>query len=144
MIMEFIIYFLIVGSFIYLVAECLFRKEVKVDSDDNGRQIKLDKERYLGEAEWDFEGQILVITLEANWTNGYSWEIAEFDKNKLCLQGEPKSIRQISFRKGEQQVQILRFIPMNIGKTPLKLIYKRPQDIEPLKTFSIDVFICRR
>lgn len=44
---------------------------------------------------------------------------------------------------GAQGIQTLRFEAVNVGKTALKLVYRRPweEDVEPLETFSIKVVV---
>ena len=105
-------------------------KEIKLSMGDNGSQIKLNK------------GQMLVITLEANPTTGYTWEVAELIANGLRQVGEieynPESIKL-----GSGGVQTLRLDAVYVGQTSLKLVYYRPweKDVEPLKTFSLQVVI---
>ena len=97
---------------------------------DNGSQIKLNK------------GQMLVITLEANPTTGYTWEVAELIANDLRQVGEIEYNPE-SNKLGSGGVQTLRLDAVNVGQTSLKLVYHRPweKDVEPLKTFSLQVVI---
>ena len=97
---------------------------------DNGSQIKLNK------------GQMLVITLEANPTTGYTWEVVESNMSVIRQVGEIEFQPESSLI-GAGGVQTLRFETMNVGQTPLKLIYHRPweKDVKPLKTFSLQVIV---
>ena len=119
----------LLGALVLLVA-CSSSKEFKLDADDNGRQIELEK------------GQILVITLEANPTTGYIWEIAKHEQHVLRQVGEA-GFEPESEAIGAQGIQTLRFEAVNVGKTALKLVYRRPweEDVEPLETFSIKVVV---
>jgi inhibitor of cysteine peptidase len=112
-----------------LLAGCV-TKEVKVGANDNGSQIKLNK------------GQMLVITLEGNPTTGYTWEVAELNADVMRQVGETE-FQPESSPLGAGGVQTLRFETLNVGQTPLKLVYHRPweKDVEPLKAFSIQVTV---
>ena len=105
-------------------------KEIKLDIGDNGSQIKLDK------------GQMLVITLKANPTTGYTWEVAELNANVLRQVGEI-GFHPESNKIGSGGVQTLRLEAVNVGQTYLKLVCHRPweKDVEPLKYFSLQVVI---
>jgi len=105
-------------------------KEIKLGMGDNGSQIKLNK------------GQMLVITFEANPTTGYTWEVAELNANVLRQVGEIE-FHPESNKIGSGGVQTLRIEAVNVGQTSLKLAYHRPweKDVEPLKTFSLQVVI---
>ncbi len=107
------------------------QQEVKASIGDNGREMQLKK------------GQTLVVTLEANPTTGYTWEVAEpLDEQVLRQAGEPE-FKPESDLAGAGGVQILRFDAVNVGQTTLKLAYHRPweKDVEPLETYSIQVVV---
>ena len=107
------------------------QQEVKAGIDNNGHEMQLKK------------GQTLVVTLEANPTTGYSWEVVEpFDEQVLRQVGEAE-FKQESNALGAGGVQILRFEAVNAGKTTLKLVYHRPweKDVEPLETYSLQVVV---
>lgn len=113
-----------------VVVLMLYPWEVKLTAADNGSEIELKK------------GQTLVITLEANPTTGYTWEIAELGEQVLRQVGE------IEFEPESELIgagggQIIRFETVNAGRATLKLVYHRPweTDVEPLKTFSIQVVV---
>jgi inhibitor of cysteine peptidase len=105
-------------------------KEIKLGLGDNGSQKKLDN------------GQMLVITLEANPTTGYTWEVAELNANVLRQLGTIE-FHPDSNKIGSGGVQTLRLEAVNVGQTYLKLVYHRPweKDVEPLKNFSLQVVI---
>ena len=106
-------------------------KEVKVSASDKGRQIELRK------------GQILVITLEANPTTGYTWEVEKpLDEGILRQVGEAEFKPQ-SDLVGAPGVQTLRFEAVNDGQTTLNLVYHRPweEDVEPEETFSLQMAV---
>ena len=105
--------------------------EVKVGADDNGREIELRK------------GQILVVTLEANPTTGYTWEVAEpLDEQILRPVGEVEFTPE-SDLVGAPGVQVLRFEAVKAGQTALELVYHRPWEkgVEPLEAFSLQVAV---
>ncbi len=86
-------------------------------------------------------GQVVSITLEANPTTGYTWEVVEpLDEQVMRQVGEIEFKRE-SDAIGAGGVQIIRFECVNAGQTALKLAYHRPweTDVEPLKTFFIQV-----
>jgi len=104
--------------------------EIRVSTNDNGRWIDLN------------EGQVLVVTLEANPSAGYTWEAVEANEKILRQTGE------IEFEPGSGLLgapgnQILRFEAVSGGQTTLKLIYHRPWEkgVEPAGTFSIQVVV---
>lgn len=107
------------------------QQEVQATIDDNGREVQLKK------------GQTLVVTLEANPTTGYSWEVAEpLDEQVLRQVGEPE-FKQESEALGAGGVQVLRFEAVNAGQITLKLVYHRPWEkgVEPLETYSLQVVV---
>ncbi len=132
---------LLIGVLVLAIWLIGLDKFVELDMNDNGRRIELDKERYLGDGDWDREGQILVITLEANWTDGYTWKVAELDTDILRQKGETEFKRPESDTNGSRSIQIMRFKSVKKGETPLKLAYYSPQDSGPLRNFSIQVIV---
>ena len=126
-----IVAFIIISLVLLILCfSCSPSKEFKLDAEDNGRQVEFEK------------SQILVITLEANPTTGYTWEIAEHEQHVLRQVGEA-GFEPESEAIGAQGIQTLRFEAVNVGKTALKLVYRRPweEDVEPLETFSIKVVV---
>jgi len=107
--------------------------DVNVDEDDDGREVVLK------------QGQILVVTLESNRTTGHSWAVAENQDSILKQIGnsEYKSSKSDPPMVGAGGWEIFRFKAVGSGQTTLKLIYRRPweTDVEPLKTFTIDVVV---
>jgi inhibitor of cysteine peptidase len=103
-------------------------REVHLTAADNGSTIELKK------------GQVVSITLEANPTTGYTWEVAEGDEEVVRQLGEIE-FKPESEAIGAGGVQIIRLEVVNAGQTTLKLVYHRPweTDVEPLETFSIQV-----
>lgn len=112
-----------------LVAGCT-PKEVKLGVADGGRTVELAR------------GQTVAITLEANPTTGYTWEVAELDESILQQVGEIEFKPQ-SDLIGAPGVQTLRFRAVNPGQTALKLVYHRPweEGVEPLKSFALQVVV---
>jgi inhibitor of cysteine peptidase len=105
-------------------------KEVMVDMEDNGRQINL------------YSGQTLVVSLEAQPSTGYTWEVVELDELILRQKGDPE-FQPASGGIGASGVQIFRFEAVSAGKTDLRMIYHQPwvEGVEPLETFSIHITV---
>ena len=117
-------------AILVLVANCRPSKEVKPDAGNNGSQIEIE------------QGQILVITLEANPTTGYTWEMIEGEEQILQQVGEIE-FQPDSKLIGAPGIQTLRLEAVNVGKITLKLIYHRPweENVDPLETFSVQVVV---
>ncbi len=113
-----------------LVISCGSPQEIRLDEGDDGRLIELDK------------GQILVITLVANPTTGYKWEVAKHEEHILVQMGETE-FQSESDLTGSSGVEILRFKAANAGMTDIILVYHRlwEKDVEPLETFSLKVVV---
>jgi len=105
-------------------------KEVLVDMEDNGRQINL------------YSGQTLVVSLEAQPSTGYTWEVVELDELILRQEGDPE-FQPASGGIGASGVQIFRFEAVSAGKTDLRMIYHQPwvEGVEPRETFSIHITV---
>jgi predicted secreted protein/Tol biopolymer transport system component len=121
-----------------VLAEHLFEvypsaETVDVNEADDGGQIELEL------------GKLLVVTLESNPSTGYRWELVE--NNNFVL----KQFGETEFKSSDTSEpplvgaggwEIFRFKAVSAGQTTLELIYHRPwEDVEPLKTFSIQVTV---
>jgi predicted secreted protein len=99
---------------------------------DDGSEIELKK------------GQLLVITLEANLTTGYTWEVAEpLDERVIRQVGEIEFVPE-SDLIGAGGVQIIKFEGVGADQTTIKLVYHRPWETEvelTLGTFSVQVVV---
>ena len=106
---------------------------VEVNEDNDGGQIELEL------------GEILVVTLESNPSTGYRWELLEDNESIL------KQFGQAEFKSSETSDppmvgvggwEIFRFKAVSTGQITLELVYHRYwEDVEPLKTFSIQVVV---
>lgn len=105
-------------------------KAVKLDVGDAGRQAELKK------------GQTLDVSLEANPTTGYEWEVEEIDEN-ILRQLEEQDFKPQSKLVGAPGIQTLYFQAVGEGQTTLKLIYHRrwEKGVEPLETYSVEVVV---
>lgn len=106
--------------------------DVVLDREDLGKQVVLQ------------EGQDLVVTLEANPSTGYRWDVVEAEGSGLALVGEPEFESGAEGQGdlvGAPGMQILRFEAKDRGKTTLTLVYHRPweTDVEPLETLTVEV-----
>jgi predicted secreted protein len=106
---------------------------VNVNDNDNGGQVTLR------------QGQILAVTLESNPTTGYSWYRVEKQDSILEKFGDTLYFpsEQDDGTVGAGGWEILYFKSINIGQETLELVYRRSweTDVEPIKTFSIDVVV---
>jgi inhibitor of cysteine peptidase len=103
--------------------------EVQLAAADNGSTVKLTT------------GQVVIITLEANPTTGYTWVVVEAPSGQIMRQVGKIEFESESDAIGAGGVQIIKFEVVNAGQTSLTLAYHRPweTDVEPLNTFSINV-----
>jgi len=97
---------------------CPGPREVHLTAADNGREIELKK------------GDILVITMKANPTTGYTWQVAESPDEQVMQQVDGIEFKPVSEQASELGgaggVQIIQFKIVNAGRTALKLVYHRP------------------
>ena len=119
--------------------------DIRLGAEDHGRRVQLQ------------EGEVLVISLEANPSTGYAWAV---DRRSLAAQGQGILIQtagEFQAREarrsrgtgdadglpllGAPETQILRFQAAQAGQTALRLVYRRPweEDIPPLQEFSLEV-----
>jgi predicted secreted protein len=121
-----------------VLAEHLFEvypsaETVDVNETDDGGQVELEL------------GKLLVVTLESNPSTGYRWELIENNESIL------KQFGQVEFKPSETSEppmvgaggwEIFRFKAISAGQMTLELIYHRSwENVEPLKTFSIQVVV---
>jgi inhibitor of cysteine peptidase len=89
-------------------------------------------------------GDILEVTLDANPTTGYQWEMAQVDTSVLKAVGEPVyATREAGLGAGG--IVTLRFEAAAAGETTLNLAYQRPfeTDAAPTQTFSLSIAVQR-
>jgi C1A family cysteine protease len=119
--------------------------EITLGAEDDGRRVQLQ------------EGEVLVISLEANPSTGYDWAV---DRGPLAAQEQVllvQTAEEFQVREagpspgagaseelpllGAPETQVLRFQAAQAGETTLRLVYSRPweQDLPPLHEFSLDV-----
>jgi len=106
---------------------------VEINEGNDGEQVELEL------------GEILVVTLESNPSTGYRWEQPKNNKSILVQLG------QAEFKSSETSEppivgaggwEIFRFKAVSAGQMTLELVYHRSwEDVEPLKTFSIQVAV---
>jgi inhibitor of cysteine peptidase len=104
---------------------------VYLTATDNSRTIALVK------------GQRVAISLDANPTTGYHWELAECDSSILAPQGEPTYTASRTPSIGSGGQTSWRFRAMAKGKTELRLVYRRSWEdkSEPGRTFAATVVV---
>ena len=107
---------------------------INVDDDDNGSKVTLKQD------------QRLVVTLESNPSTGYTWAVVENPDSILAQQGESEFLLPEQTDPpmvGAGGWEVFRFKAISAGQETLELIYRRSweTDVEPIKTFSIDVTV---
>jgi inhibitor of cysteine peptidase len=100
--------------------------EVLLSTADDGRRVELRADQYL------------TLRLEANPAAGYGWYVQDLDTEVLRQAGEPEMDATPPLL-GAPTTVTLRFSPHAAGESPLLLVYGRPWEEEPLKTFSLQV-----
>ena len=103
---------------------------VRLTGADAGKSIEVAK------------GDRLEITLEANPTTGYIWEVGSGDADILEMEGEP-DCKTESDAIGAGGAMTFRFRAVETGTTDLELVYHRPweEDQEPAETFTVTVTV---
>jgi inhibitor of cysteine peptidase len=88
------------------------------------------------------KGDTLYIVLEGNITTGYTWEVSSIDQEVIKQVGEPEYKTDSSAIGAGGKISFL-FVPVNVGRTSIKLIYHRPweKDVPAIKTFDITVAV---
>lgn len=87
-------------------------------------------------------GDFLELTLEANPSTGYAWELAPMDAEVLALDGEPVS-KPESDLIGAPVSQTFRFKAAGPGQVTLSMSYRRPweEGVEPVKTYRAEITV---
>ena len=86
-------------------------------------------------------GDTIMITLDANPTTGYTWEVAPDVRTSLRLAGQPTYTASQPVMTGSGGKMTFRFTAVTAGETSLKLIYHRPWevDVAPAQIFTLQV-----
>jgi len=119
--------------------------EITLGAGDDGRRVQLR------------EGEALVISLEANPSTGYGWEL---DRGPLDIEGQSllvqtaeefqtqqelrspgAGVQEVAPLLGAPETQILQFQARATGETDLRLVYRRPweADAPPAGEYSLHV-----
>ena len=119
--------------------------EITLGASDHGRQVQLR------------DGEALVISLEANPSTGYGWEVG---RGSVAAQGQPILVQTASEYQTREQTrteeagvaeaplllgapvtQTLRFQASKAGVATLRLVHRRPWEEEtpPIDVFSLEV-----
>ena len=106
------------------------QSSVHLTEADNGRSIELNV------------GDQLKITLPANPTTGFQWEVSGVDSAILQSIGEP-SFEPSSNAVGSGGQVTFRLEAVAVGRTVLKLIHHRPfeENVPPAQTFEVTVTV---
>ncbi|MGD8794659.1 MAG: C1 family peptidase [Anaerolineae bacterium] len=84
------------------------------------------------------EGQILVLTLEANPSTGYLWRVEE-GAARIVQEVGGYQFEPESHLLGAPGIQTLRLAPVGAGQATLRLAYRRAWEETALKTFAVEV-----
>jgi inhibitor of cysteine peptidase len=114
------------------LTSCQAANEMRLDSKANGTAVTLK------------QGQSLFITLAANPSTGFTWEVSTIDNTFLQQAGDVEFTSSEFFPKpGTGGTQTFKFAPNQTGTTTLTLIYHRPWEtnVAPIDTFTVDVTV---
>ena len=87
-------------------------------------------------------GDRLSVSLAANPTSGYSWELAAVDRRVLAPVGE-QGYQASSAATGSGGMFAFEFEAAAAGHTELRLVYRRPweKDRRPAQSFKVSVIV---
>jgi len=115
------------------LSACKGGKEMKIYADDNGREIVCRP------------GDVILLSLEANPTTGYDWEIIEPLDSTVIQIGEREFSQSSTDKKlvGAGGVDRWRIKAVQRGRVHLELVYRRPWEktAEPIDRFSLDIVV---
>jgi inhibitor of cysteine peptidase len=114
-----------------LAASACAPAEVKLTASDNGGQVQVEA------------GSLIVISLQANPSTGYTWEPRDLDPSMFELVGEPRFESDNPALLGAGEVMTLTFKTLQAGTATLTLVYHRPWEtgVEPIDTFTVTVTV---
>jgi hypothetical protein len=100
------------------------------DTGSNGQTIKIEK------------GDMFRLRMLVNVQTGAKWQIVELDRTILDQQGEPKAMGNIVIG-GLARIYSYNFVfkAMRPGTTELKLQLLKPDQKEPLETYSATIVV---
>jgi len=103
--------------------------EVLLKAGDAGRQVALK------------DDQVLVVSLPANPSTGYRWEIDGIDGARLRQVGKTEFRSSSPGLLGAPGEQVMRFQALKQGTARLGLVYRRPweEKTAPARSFSVEV-----
>ena len=87
------------------------------------------------------EGRVFEVSLEANPTTGYLWEVRDIDEQVLQLVRE--EFLSDSSAIGAGGTSVFSFKAVGRGQTTLTLVYRRPweKDVEPIEVHTVEVSV---
>ena len=108
-------------------------REIPVSSEHHGGQVICDR------------GDVIVLSLAANPTTGYDWEVLEPSDSAVVRVGD-RSFGQDASEEGlpgAGGTDHWRVEAVSSGRTHLELAYRRrwETDVAPLQMFSLDVTV---
>ena len=107
--------------------------DIELNADDTGGRVELHR------------GQTLAISLEADFSSGFNWEISQLDLNVLRGTGTQKSEHSLGLPgfRAVSGLEVLLFEAVDVGDTHLELVYDRlgEEDEEPQASFVVEVVV---
>ena len=102
--------------------------KVQVTEQDRGQTVRLRAD------------DILVVSLQSDPSGGMRWVVEEVDGSVVRQLGQAK-FHEAEQSTGSTVLQMLRFVGVTRGKTPLTLGYGGPGngDHEPARSYTIEV-----
>ncbi len=90
-------------------------------------------------------GEVIEVSLKAQFGTGYRWELVKSNKKRLKLIGQTVETPP-SGQESSPEIQVFRFDARSAGSFYLRLDYVRPWEkgVDPLKTFSLRGKVTKR
>ncbi|MGW4535616.1 protease inhibitor I42 family protein [Nocardia sp. NPDC004340] len=109
------------------------RAAERIGADSDGKDVSLAL------------GQGLIVTLEANPTTGFGWQLGALDQNVVKQNGSPEYEQDANpdGKVGVGGKSVLNFVAEAPGSTTLSLAYMRAweQGVEPAKRFTVNLTV---
>ena len=123
----------ILASVLITFSACVAKKEIKVYASDNGGEIVCKP------------GDVILLSLKANPTTGYDWEVVEPPDDSVIQVGEREFSQSVKDEKltGAGGVDQWRIQAIQPGRAHLELVHRRhwEKDVEPHDRFSLDIVV---
>jgi len=109
------------------------KADVALTDADQGKTVKLGV------------GKTVSVTLEANATTGYQWQVEKIDGEGIVQDGKPTYVpkKHAPGIVGVGGVTVFNFKAAKAGKPTIKLVYLRPweKDVPPVKVVKLQFVV---